>query len=54
MIVTASNVRILEKRSDIIQNEVAPKGYMTAEEWRSKCRKNISEIFRKHEQDILQ
>ena len=34
------------------QNEV-PKGYMTSEEWRTRCKKNISEIFRKHEEGLL-
>jgi len=31
-----------------------PEGYMTAEEWRSNCKKNISEIYRKYEQGLLQ
>ena len=30
-----------------------PKGYMTAEEWRVRCKKNISEIFRKYEHGLL-
>jgi hypothetical protein len=30
-----------------------PEGYLTAEEWRDKCKRNISEIFRKHEQGLL-
>ena len=41
----------INKRSNVIrkvfkrnQNGV-PGGYMTAEEWRSRCRKNISEIY---------
>ena len=51
--VTASKVKILEKRY-IPMNDTVPQGFMTAEEWRGRCRKNISEIFRKHEQGILQ
>jgi len=30
-----------------------PYGYMTADEWLSRSKKNISEIFRKHEQGLL-
>ena len=35
------------------KQNIAPNGYMTAEEWRSRCRKNISEIFSKHGQGLL-
>ena len=31
-----------------------PEGYMTADEWAVRCKKNITEIFRKHEQGLLQ
>ena len=48
----------INKRSNVIrkvftrnQNGV-PEGYMNAQEWRSRCRKNISEIFRKNEHGI--
>ena len=30
-----------------------PEGYMTADEWRIRCKNNISEIFRKHEHGLL-
>ena len=30
-----------------------PEGYLTAEEWRDRCKKNISEIFRKHDEGTL-
>ena len=49
----------IHKRSNAVReiytqkrNEV-PRGYMTAEEWLSRSKKNISEIFRKHEQGLL-
>ena len=44
--------RIIHKRSDAVLHRI-PEGYMTAEEWRIRCRKNISEIFRKYEQGVL-
>ena len=30
-----------------------PDGYITAEEWLTRSKKNISEIFRKYEQGLL-
>ena len=36
-----------------IQNGV-PNGYVTAEEWLTQSKKNISEIFEKYEKGILQ
>jgi len=30
-----------------------PEGYMTADEWRTRCKGNISEIFRKYEQGLF-
>ena len=30
-----------------------PCGYMTSDEWLARSKKNISEIFRKHEQGLL-
>ena len=27
--------------------------YLTAEEWRDNCKKNISELFRRHEESTL-
>jgi len=35
------------------QGGIIPEGYMTAEEWRVRCRKNISGIFRKYEHGLL-
>jgi hypothetical protein len=35
-----------------IRDEV-PCGYITAEEWLTRSKKNISEIFRKYEQGLL-
>jgi hypothetical protein len=49
----------INKQSDTVQNSypeqqnIIPEGYMTADEWRTRCKKNISEIFRKYEQGIL-
>jgi len=40
--------RIYDRKQDGI-----PEGYITAEEWRIRCKKNISEIFRKHEHGLL-
>ena len=37
----------IRKRSNV------PEGYMTAEEWRTRCKKNISEIFRKNSHGLL-
>ena len=41
-------LRIYTKKPDIM-----PEGYMTAEEWHVRCKKNISEIFRKYEHGVL-
>ena len=49
----------IHKRSNAIRKVFArehngiPEGYMTADEWRSHCKRNISEIFRKYEQGLL-
>ena len=49
-----SKSRFFDKHLDVALNDAIPQGYMTAEEWRGRCKKNISEIFRKHEQGVLQ
>jgi len=54
MVAVEQKVRNFDKRSDTALNDAVPQGYMTAEEWRGRCKKNISEIFRKHEQGVLQ
>ena len=49
----------IHKRSNAIRKVLArkhngvPEGYMTADEWRNHCKKNISEIFRKCEHGLL-
>ena len=48
----ASEGKIIYKQSNAVLDRI-PEGYMTAEEWRIRCKKNISEIFRKYEQGIL-
>jgi hypothetical protein len=46
----------INKNANFIGNEkhdVMPKGFITAEEWRIRCKKNISDIFKKYEQGNL-
>ena len=49
----------IQKRTNSVRPFKAEKlngvseGYITAEEWLLRCKKNISEIFRKHEQGLL-
>jgi hypothetical protein len=46
----------LHKRPKIYtqSRDEVPCGYITAEEWLIRSKKNISEIFRKHEKGLLQ
>ena len=41
------------ERENPANSNIAPEGYMTADEWRARCKKNIAEIFRKHEHGLL-
>jgi len=45
----------LHKRPIIFAHsrDEVPNGYITAEEWLTRSKKNISEIFRKYEQGLL-
>ena len=53
MITIDIDVKDKELLTKICKLSKLPEGYITAEEWRTRCKKNISEIFRKYAHGLL-